>query len=461
MGDILRFFQGTPRAQQHEILEILEREFDNYDVFVLRCPVGAGKSRIATCLAAWLFYRGQSSMIMTPTNILQQQYLDDCPDLPTLWRESHYRCDDCDEVACSDCRKEWLRGIGRIKKGRVGLCNFYTYLTHRAYKDVLIADEAHQLIPMLQELAARRLWQFQYKYPASVRTFADLIHWIESIPAQRRDKKLRLLYEDLTSPSSSFMVYRTREDYRKCGERDVLKLVPIDTSAAPPLLWPPAKTNKIVLMSATISDKDVEMMGLSQRRVLTLDCDSPISPAVRPVVLRCELNMSYRYQETAVPLLAQQLRELLDQHPHKGIIHCTYAIATQLRSLLDNPRLMWHNKADKKAVYQQFRQSQSGVLVASGLYEGVDLPYDLGRWQAICKVPYPSLGDPAIRRRSELDPDWYSWSALRCILQASGRICRAPDDYGVTYILDSSFLRLPRRLMPRWFRHALYERPRF
>jgi Rad3-related DNA helicase len=92
------------------------------------------------------------------------------------------------------------------------------------------------------------------------------------------------------------------------------------------------------------------------------------------------------------------------------------------------------------------------------MYEGVDLPYDKARWQAICKVPWKSLGDPAIRYQSEQNPEWYSWEALKYLIQACGRVVRAPDDYGTTYILDSTFQRLyndGKHLAPQWWLDGL------
>jgi Rad3-related DNA helicase len=90
--------------------------------------------------------------------------------------------------------------------------------------------------------------------------------------------------------------------------------------------------------------------------------------------------------------------------------------------------------------------------------EGLDIAYDAGSWQAICKVPYLSLADPAIRWTAENKPKTYAWWAIRAVLQASGRICRAPDDFGVTFLLDSSFEKLyngNRELFPDWYIEAL------
>jgi Rad3-related DNA helicase len=125
---------------------------------------------------------------------------------------------------------------------------------------------------------------------------------------------------------------------------------------------------------------------------------------------------------------------------------------------------MWHTKNDREAQYANFiaRGAETGaVLVACGMYEGIDLSYDLARWQAICKVPYPSLGDAAVNERMIRRPESYAWSAIRDLLQATGRVCRSPTDTGITYILDSNFKVLRKRypdLFPDWFTAAIREK---
>jgi Rad3-related DNA helicase len=92
------------------------------------------------------------------------------------------------------------------------------------------------------------------------------------------------------------------------------------------------------------------------------------------------------------------------------------------------------------------------------MYEGIDLAYDSGRWQIISKVPWPSLADPAIKYLCKLDNEWYAWETVKTLLQGCGRICRTPDDFGATYIFDSTFNRLYNEnpnFFPLWFRNSV------
>jgi Rad3-related DNA helicase len=143
--------------------------------------------------------------------------------------------------------------------------------------------------------------------------------------------------------------------------------------------------------------------------------------------------------------VAGAVARLLDRHPERGLIHATYAMAQDLRKHLgEHPRLRWHDPDTRAEVYQAWRRdSTPGVcLVGSGMTEGIDLPGDLCRWQAITKVEWPDLGSPAVAAKQAQRPDWYAWAAARAVQQAVGRSSRGPGDWSVSYILDSSFQRL-------------------
>jgi hypothetical protein len=77
----------------------------------------------------------------------------------------------------------------------------------------------------------------------------------------------------------------------------------------------------------------------------------------------------------------------------------------------------------------------------------------------LCKAPYLNTNDSRVARRLEDGQwAWYHRAALRTVIQACGRVVRAPDDYGATYLADSSLLDLFDRAaadMPPWFREQV------
>jgi ATP-dependent DNA helicase DinG len=90
--------------------------------------------------------------------------------------------------------------------------------------------------------------------------------------------------------------------------------------------------------------------------------------------------------------------------------------------------------------------------------EGIDLADDLSRWQVICKIPYPYLGDPQVARRKDIDAAWYDWKTCLTVVQSYGRSIRSSDDYAVTYVLDadfSTFVKRQQKRLPGWFLEAI------
>jgi uncharacterized membrane protein YgcG len=95
------------------------------------------------------------------------------------------------------------------------------------------------------------------------------------------------------------------------------------------------------------------------------------------------------------------------------------------------------------------------VFLSVKMEEALDLRGDLARWQVLCKAPFQNTGDSRVAHRLEDGQwAWYYRAALRTVIQACGRVVRAPDDHGATYLADSSLLQLfdrARTDMPAWF----------
>ena len=90
--------------------------------------------------------------------------------------------------------------------------------------------------------------------------------------------------------------------------------------------------------------------------------------------------------------------------------------------------------------------------------EGVDLKGDLSRFQIICKVPYPYLGDPIIRKRMAKNSKWYPMKTAMSIVQSCGRSVRTSDDTAITYILDSDWINFYNRnkdVFPKGFKETI------
>ena len=104
--------------------------------------------------------------------------------------------------------------------------------------------------------------------------------------------------------------------------------------------------------------------------------------------------------------------------------------------------MLTHNSDNRDAVLKKHTTTKKAtVLLSPSMTEGVDLKGDLSRFQVICKIPYPYLGDQIVRKRMYKHKDWYGLQTAKSIVQSCGRSVRSNTDTAVTYILDSDWNR--------------------
>ena len=430
-----------------------------------------------------------------PNNALLNQYNEEFPRTLCLRKKSSYRCAEFPEYNVEEAKENlkkdghpcnckhcpYTRAIIMAQRSNRVTCNYHTYMAHRMKSDVLIVDEAHNLIPFLQELGGVVVWQHIWNYPSWVKDYSTLLRYLKEYAAYvdkhkcnyegkafKISRGMRKLIKVLEEGSGKFFIRKTVELYRG-KERDCIKAYPLDVSEFSDILvkerGPSGRPMKVILLSATINKKEIIDLGLDKKRTVYLESASPIPKEHRPIFPMDVHSMGIKHWDVAVPKLIEALTELLDipdSQGKKGFIHAPYSLATQIRKHLgSHPRLMFHTKDNKMRVLDDFIRAptDSGVvMVASGLEEGVDLKYEIAQWQAICKIPYPSLGDPVIAERARQDELWYAWQALKLVMQAAGRVCRSPDDWGSTFVLDSCFASLYNKMdkeIANWFKEAI------
>ncbi|PSP96466.1 helicase [Halobacteriales archaeon QS_5_70_17] len=221
---------------------------------------------------------------------------------------------------------------------------------------------------------------------------------------------------------------------------------------------------KFALLSATILDRDAfcRGTGLDPERVALVDVPHTFPVEHRPLYDVTRGKMTYEERDETLPAVARLLVRLMQRRPNeKGLVHAhSYAIAERLVDRLAEfgvgGRVRSHDRETRDAALNSWKRSDGNdVFVSVKMEEALDLEGDLCRWQVLCKAPYPNTRDSRVARRLEDDQwGWYYRTALRTVIQACGRVVRAPDDRGATYLADSSLLDLferARGAMPPWF----------
>lgn len=221
--------------------------------------------------------------------------------------------------------------------------------------------------------------------------------------------------------------------------------------------------SRVVLLSATIVDKETfcKSVGIDINDAAFLQIPSPFPVENRPIHYLGVGSMSKDNIEATLPKMIQVVKQLLELHKNdKGIIHCvSFKVAKAISDAIKSPRLLTHDSNNREEVINFHINSQDPtVLVSPSMTEGVNLADNASRFQILCKVPFPYLGDKVIQLRKNRIPNWYQCQTARTIIQAFGRSIRNADDHATSYILDSDWVRFYKsnsKMFPDEFSAAL------
>ena len=216
----------------------------------------------------------------------------------------------------------------------------------------------------------------------------------------------------------------------------------------------------VIVSSATIISKDMfkKYSGLTGN-TLFIRVPPIIPQKNRPIFYVPAGKMTKECREDTYDKLIDIINVIAKKHENeKGLIHAhSYEIAEVIKRRLEtNHIVITHNSNDRNEKLKEFiDEDKPAVFVSVGFERGIDLKYDLCRWQVITKIPFPDINDIRVKEiwLKRHDWKWARYQAIKKLIQACGRIVRAVDDYGVTYILDSSFENLYRykKEIPKYF----------
>lgn len=206
----------------------------------------------------------------------------------------------------------------------------------------------------------------------------------------------------------------------------------------------------VIFMSATIISQQgfCELVGIDEDKTVFVKEESPFDPKKRPIVFLNTGSMSANNIDKTLPKIRATINDILEQHKgEKGIIHThNIKIAEFIKHAVRNKRLKVAYGANREKLLEEHcRSSNDTVLVSPSMSEGVDLKGDLSKFQVICKMPFPYLGDKVCRKKMNKWKWWYNMQTVRTIVQSVGRSIRNHEDEAITYILDSDWKRIMNR----------------
>ena len=201
---------------------------------------------------------------------------------------------------------------------------------------------------------------------------------------------------------------------------------------------------KRIYLSATLPGfkHQARYLGIDANKAKFLALDSPFPLENRLIHVCPIVKWDHRNPEPAIAKTCRALEKILNLHPaDRGLVHVSsYWQAREIVQQCRSKRLITHGNAREKDARLEEMFARSGtVLVSPSSHEGLDLYGDRSRFQVIAKLPFASLGDKRVKRRMEVDPDWYNLHTAQKFTQACGRSIRSDSDFAVTYILDQAF----------------------
>jgi len=216
---------------------------------------------------------------------------------------------------------------------------------------------------------------------------------------------------------------------------------------------------RVLLMSATIVDKNIfcESLGIKDKDTSFLNIPSPFPVENRPIHFIPVGSMSKNSIDKTLPAMAEAVKMLLEKHSNdKGIIHCAnYKVAKYINESIQSPRILMHDSSNRDQMLKiHLESTEPTVLLSPSMMEGVDLRDDSSRFQIICKVPFPYLGDLVVQKRMEKNRFWYPYMTAKYVIQSLGRSIRNENDYAESYILDSDwnrFYQMNKNMFPEDF----------
>lgn len=372
-----------------------------------------------------------------------------------------------------DARAEFLESCE-------GITNYAYFLTTASYthdmqrRGLLILDEAHNVENAVANFIKISFSNFFYKTVLGVKTPVAnakqevIFDWLTKIVKPRlRDvirqeskklsddsdsnkalehaKKLETLKRNFSKIEYFLTIYdkdqwvldQSKTDKR--GER-IYEFKPINVGEyCYDILF--KHCDRVLILSATILDKALfcDSLGITESDVAFLKIPSPFSPKNHPIHYFPVGSMGSKGIDATLPKMVEVISTILNEHKNdKGIIHCAnYKIAKYIQQAINDNRILTHDSDDREDVIKFHTSSNKPtVLLSPSMTEGVDLADDSSRFQIICKIPFPYLGDAAVQKRMKQNARWYDYQTVKQIVQALGRSVRNENDHATSYILD-------------------------
>lgn len=431
--------------------------------------------------------------VLTITKSLQDQYINLFHDAALFKGKSNYNCAlntklDCEAGACcglpairKDCvvknKCPYINAMTNLAITKFGVLNYSSFFKlPKQFKkrQFLICDEASELEDELVNNFSLNVTYKELKYfgvvidklPLEADSYTIKV-WLEVLYNEvtecsevcKQQIQQSISSMNITTNSKILARYKFLQnlekslcginegwdacEYVRDGDDEHVILSPLYVRQLSQHIFKHANT--VVLMSATIINhhKFAETLGITDYDYIESDSSFESKKAPIYIAKNCEIN--YKNLDILLPKISNITTQICNKHSNvKGIIHThTQKIANYIKDHFNDDRLtVRHGKITNEDVLKIHKDKINSVIVSPSMTFGVDLKDDLARFQIIIKLPFLPLGNKRIKILSTRDRDWYLMKMFTNLIQATGRGIRSSDDYCITYILDSTLIKL-------------------
>ena len=390
-----------------------------------------------------------------------------------------------------------------------GITNFSYFLTEKNYsqkipnKKVLVIDEAHNLENELTRFIEISISTYfsekilKLKPPSDLNTQFKVFKWVKDVYHKKVSEKISFISAQLekmgitSSKLEEFKKITNHYDMLVSHEKKILQFISLydkdnwvfdieNNDKYKKFIFKPIDISKyakdyilqyadyVIFMSATIISHEgfCLTLGLPFDKVVSVKEESPFPPENRPVFFTPAGSMSFKNIDKTLPVTVEMINSILSHHKdEKGIIHThSIKISNYIKNNVSKKYrdriIVAYGDTRDEMLKKHNNSKKPTVLLSPSMAEGVDLKGDLSKFQIICKIPFPYLGDKVVKKKMAKWDWWYDVSTVRTIIQSIGRSIRSESDTAVTYILDGDWKRLynkSKNLLPKDFERSYYE----
>lgn len=438
------------------------------------------------------------SFVLTTTKQLQNQYVQQFKDGMPLKGKGNYQCAVDDQYAvdlapCTVAAKQkkicwnedkcpYYNARNNALVAKFGVLNYSKFFKLPAAvkrREILVCDEASELEGEFVgnfscKVVYKKLAAMKIDHPKLIQDepekaqawLTDLYGKIEEelgknnksryLDVSKWDTARQVVLTEMRESIANILGAWSSVQYVIERDGDRAEFVPFKIAPLTYNLFDHAEV--IILMSATIVNPKNFAKHLGIKEYKYIETASVFDPKRSPIHVSSKYPLSYNKMKEYLPKVIDQVAQLVKMHEgEKGIIHThSFEITQAVQRKLSGSRFLYREEGstNEDILKEHVMRKDPTVLISPSLTMGVDLKGDLGKWQIIIKLPYPSLGSKRVKMLFEEDKEWYSAQMLKVLVQAAGRCTRSKEDEAVTYILDGNVVRILKEnkdLLPKHF----------